>query len=47
MGAWTKGDGSTRGGDGILGTTGGNGMTSLGKDDDGWMYCQITGIGPT
>jgi len=34
VGAWTKGDGSTRGGDGILGTTGGNGTTSLGKDDD-------------
>jgi len=47
MGAWTNGDGSTRGGDGTLGTTGGNGMTSLGRDDDGWMYCQITGIGPT
>jgi len=47
MGAWTNGDGSTRGGDGTLGTTGGNGMTSLGRDDDGWMYCRITGIGPT
>jgi len=44
---WTNGDGSTRGGDGTLGTTGGNGMTSLGRDDDGWMNCRITGIGPT
>jgi len=42
-----NGDGFTRGGDGTLGTTGGNAMTSLGNDDDGWMYCRITGIGPT
>ena len=35
MGAWTNGNGSTRGGDGILGTTGGSGMTSVGKDNDG------------
>jgi len=47
VGAWTNGDRSTRGGDGTLGTTGGSDMTSLGRDDDGWMYCQITGIGPT
>ena len=44
---WTNGDGSIRSGDGTLGTTGGNGITSLGRDDDRWMYCQITGIGPT
>ena len=30
-----NGNGSMIGGDGTLGTTGGNGMTSLGKDDDG------------
>jgi len=30
-----NGDGSSRGSDGVLGATGGNGMTSLGKDDDG------------
>jgi len=47
VGAWTNGDRSTRGGNGILGTTGGNGMTSLGRDDDGWMNCRITGMGPT
>jgi len=35
------------GGDGTLGTTGGNSMTSLGRDDDGWMNGQMTGIGPT
>jgi len=34
MGMGMNGDGSTRGGDGILGTTGGNGTTSLGRDDD-------------
>jgi len=34
-GIWTNGDGSTRGGDGTLGTTGGSGMTSLGRDEDG------------
>ena len=39
-----KGDGSTKGGDGILG---GNGMTSLGRDEDGWMYGRIIGVGPT
>jgi len=47
VGTGTNGDGSTRGGDGILGTTGGSGMTSLGKDDDGWMNGQMTGTGPT
>jgi len=47
VGIWMNSDGSTRGGDGTLGATGGNSMTSLGRDDDGWMYCQITGIGPT
>jgi len=35
MGIWMKGDGSTRGGDSTLGTIGGNGMTSLGNDNDG------------
>ena len=30
-----NGDGSTRGGDGVLGATGGNGTTSLGRDEDG------------
>ena len=47
MGTWTNGDGSTRGGDGTLGTTGGSSMTSLDRDDDGWMNCRITGIGLT
>ena len=47
MGNETDGDGSTRGGDGTLGTTGGNGMTSLGRDDDGWMNGWMTGIGLT
>jgi len=47
VGIGTNGDGSTRGGDGTLGTTGGNGMTSLGRDDDGWINCWMTGIGPT
>ena len=47
MGIGTNGDGSTRGGDGTLGTTGGNGMTSLGRVDDGWMNGRMTGIGPT
>ena len=46
MGAWTNGDGSTRGGDGILGTTGGSSMISLGRDDDRWMNCRMIGIGP-
>jgi len=46
VGTWTNGDGSTRSGDGTLGTTGGKGKTSFGKDDDGWMNCQMTGIGP-
>jgi len=32
---WTNGDGSIRGGDGILGTIGGSGMSFLGRDDDG------------
>jgi len=45
VGIGTNGDGSTRGGDGTLGTTGGSGMTSLGRDNDGWMNCQMTGIG--
>jgi len=39
-------NGSTRGGDSALGMTGGNGMTSLGRDDDGWINCWMTGIGP-
>jgi len=30
-----------------IGTTGGNGMTSLGRDEDRWMNGQITGAGPT
>jgi len=47
VGTWTNGDGSTRGGDGTLGTTGGSGMTFLDRDNDGWMNCRITGIGPT
>ena len=47
MNGGANGDGFTRGGDGTLGTTGGNAMTSLGSDDDGWMYCRMTGIGPT
>jgi len=47
VGIWMKGDGSTRGGDGILVTTGGSGMTSLDRDDDGWINCRMTGIGPT
>ena len=42
-----NGDGSTRGGDSGLGTTDGSGMTSLGRDDEGWMYCRMTGIGLT
>jgi len=42
MSVWTNGNGFARGGDGTLGTTGGSG-----RDDDGWMYCRITGIGPT
>jgi len=42
-----NGDGSTRGGDGTLGTTDGNAVTFLGNDDDGWMYCRMAGIGPT
>jgi len=40
-----NGDGSMRGGDSTLGTTDGNAVTFLGNDDDGWMYCRITGIG--
>jgi len=35
MGIGTNGDRSTRGGDGTLGTIGGNGIISFGKDDDG------------
>jgi len=46
-GIGTNGDRSTMGGDGTLGTTGGSGTTSLGKDDDGWINGQITGIGLT
>jgi len=46
MNGGANGDGSTRGGDGTLGTTGGNGITSLGRDDDGWMYSHMTGFGP-
>jgi len=34
-GIGTNGDGSTMGGDGTLGTIGGSGMTSLGRDNDG------------
>jgi len=37
LGMGTNGDGSTRGGDGTLGMIGGSGVTSLGKDDDGWI----------
>ena len=47
MNGGANGDGSTRGGNGSLGTIGGNGMSSLSRDDDGWMYCRMTGIGPT
>ena len=47
VGSWMKGDGSARGSDGILGTIGSKGAFSLGRDNDGWMYCRITGIGPT
>jgi len=47
VGIWTNGDGFMRGGDGTLGTTGGSGMTSLGRDNDGWINCQMTGIGLT
>jgi len=35
MNGGANGDGSTRGGDNSLGTTGGRGTSSLGKDDDG------------
>jgi len=35
VGIGMNGDRSIRGGDGTLGTTGGNGMTPLGRDDDG------------
>ena len=42
-----NGDGFMRGGDGTLGTTGGKGTTSLGRDDDGWINDRITGMGPT
>jgi len=41
----TKGDGSTN--NGMAGVIGGNGMTSLGKDEDGWIKGQMTGAGPT
>jgi len=43
----TNGDGSMSGGNGTLGAVGSNGTSPLGRDDDGWMYCRITGIGPT
>ena len=43
----TNGDGSRRGGDGTLGTTSGNSITSLGRDDNRWMNCRMTGIGST
>jgi len=45
-GSGANGDGSSKGGDGTLGTTDGSGMTSLGRDDDRWMYGRITGAGP-
>jgi len=45
-GTETKGDRSMRGGDGSLGTTSGSGMTSLGKDEDGWIWGKMTGLGP-
>jgi len=45
LGIETNGDGSTRGGDGTLGVAGGSSITSLGRDDDRWMNCRITGIG--
>jgi len=35
MNGGANGDGSTRGGDGILGTIDGKGTSSLGRDDDG------------
>jgi len=47
IGMGTNGDGSTIGGDGVLGTMGGSGITSLGRDDDGWMNGRITGGGLT
>jgi len=42
---WVNGDGSMSGGNGTLGITGGSGITSLGRDDDGWINCRMTGIG--
>ena len=47
MNGGANGDGSARDGDGTLGVTNGNAVTSLGNDDDGWIYCRMTGIGPT
>jgi len=47
MNGGANGDGSMRGGEGTLGTTGGNVMSFLGNDDDGWMYCRMIGIGLT
>ena len=47
MNGGANGDGSARGGDSFLGITGGKGTSSLGRDDDGWMYCRITGTGPS
>jgi len=41
--AGMNGDGFTRGGDGILGTTGGSGMTSFGRDDDGSSGIMVVG----
>ena len=38
MGTGTNGNGSTRGGDGVV---------FLGRDDDGWMNGRMTGIGLT
>jgi len=35
VGTGVNGDRSTRGGDGTIGTIGGNGVTFLGRDDDG------------
>jgi len=36
-----NGDRSTRGGDGALGTMGGNSTTSLGRDDDGCDFRMV------
>jgi len=42
VGTWTNGDGSTRSGDGTLGTTGGNGMVT-GTDDGGSGMAMVIG----